>query len=389
MEPLSPSAGPEREERSLPMTRPLDDVEERANPGDLAWSDAPAGPSLGAWAEEGNWRAVAGFANALGKRREEMWARGQDLAMREHEMVPRPPEATADEAVTVAAVASVIRSVIVETGDDVATVATGVGVEPEWARGVLTGQVTDVDPLQVQRMCQALEATPGELFGVPASGASVMPTSPDQARASEPSAARNAPSPVVRQLLDVARFSPVEKTAADMAALDASRRAKLVGTLEDHHRRLGRWSQDLDDVRQDGPERARAPQPGVAPVSADRGDLRFPAAAAAGQIAFLVVDTGDDLDTVAAALGMEPEWAHAVVNGEIDFLSADEARQLCAGLELEPSEVFDPVAPGPPVEAVAWRRLLDEAPGMAPLDPSGHAAHALELPEPPDLDFGP
>ncbi len=161
MEPLSPSAGPEGEERSLPMTGPLDHVEERANPGDHAWSDAPAGPSLGAWAEEGNWRAVGGFAHALGKRREELWARGQELAMPEPETVPRPPGATADEAVSVAAVATVIRSVIVETGDDVATVATGVGVDPGWARGVLTGQVTDVDPLQVHRMCQALEATPG------------------------------------------------------------------------------------------------------------------------------------------------------------------------------------------------------------------------------------
>ncbi len=69
-------------------------------------------------------------------------------------------------------------------------------------------------------------------------------------------------------------------------------------------------------------------------------EVRLPAAPAAEQIALLIAETGDDLDTVARAVGMDPARTRGVVDGDIDWLDASEAQQLCAALELAPSEVF-------------------------------------------------
>lgn len=65
-------------------------------------------------------------------------------------------------------VATRIRNILLDTGDDPATVAQGLDVEPNWAVGVLTGEITDVDIDHVQRLCESLHCTPFDLFGAKA-----------------------------------------------------------------------------------------------------------------------------------------------------------------------------------------------------------------------------
>lgn len=63
-------------------------------------------------------------------------------------------------------VADQIRDLIIETGDDVATVAKGIGVEPEWAAGVLVGDILEIDLDHIQRLCAGLHCTPYDLWGL-------------------------------------------------------------------------------------------------------------------------------------------------------------------------------------------------------------------------------
>ena len=71
-------------------------------------------------------------------------------------------------ALPAAPVAAQLRNLIIDTGDDVATVARGVGVEPEWARAVLSGAMDEVDIPHVQQLCEGLHCTPYDLFGADA-----------------------------------------------------------------------------------------------------------------------------------------------------------------------------------------------------------------------------
>lgn len=84
---------------------------------------------------------------------------------------PTPaPEPRPDLAWSVPAdgAAAQLRALVIDTGDDVGTVAKGIGVEPEWARGVLIGEITEVDLDHVQRLCEGLHCTPYDLFGADA-----------------------------------------------------------------------------------------------------------------------------------------------------------------------------------------------------------------------------
>ena len=64
-----------------------------------------------------------------------------------------------------APVATELRHLMIDTGDDLPTVARGIGLDPDWARGVLTGDVVDVDVAHVQQVCEGLHCTPYDLFG--------------------------------------------------------------------------------------------------------------------------------------------------------------------------------------------------------------------------------
>lgn len=155
--------------------------------------------------------------------------------------------------VDAAAVAACIRGLVDHSGDDVTTVATTLGVEPAWAERLLTGEVIEVDPVKVQRMCLALDSTQAALFGV----------GPDIT------------------------------------------------------------SEELES-----------------PLPRSQADLRLPAAPLVAEIFSLQDETGDDFDTVARGLGVEPTLLHALVDGEIDPLTGAEARQLSTVLGLSAKELL-------------------------------------------------
>jgi hypothetical protein len=60
-----------------------------------------------------------------------------------------------------------------DTRDDLATIARGMNLEPEWAAGVLDGSITEVDLPHVQRICEGLHCTPYDFWGAEA-GRSIL-----------------------------------------------------------------------------------------------------------------------------------------------------------------------------------------------------------------------
>jgi hypothetical protein len=58
-----------------------------------------------------------------------------------------------------------IEELVRGTGDDLATVARGMNIEPEWAAGVLGGSIAEVDVDHVQRLCEGLRCTPHDFWG--------------------------------------------------------------------------------------------------------------------------------------------------------------------------------------------------------------------------------
>ena len=81
-------------------------------------------------------------------------------------------------ALPAAPVAAQLRNLIIDTGDEVATVARGVGVEPEWARAVLSGAMDEVDIPHVQQLCEACTAPPTTSLGPMRPAPSPTPTGP-------------------------------------------------------------------------------------------------------------------------------------------------------------------------------------------------------------------
>jgi hypothetical protein len=320
------------------MSRPTQpERHHEAAPWDLAWSEVPSRNQLATWADVGDSGALVEFATSLGHRLEALAARDEDLGKRERQLGLEPPAgAGVDDSVALAGVRACIRSLVVETGDDVATVAASLDLDPEWARGVLTGEVTELDRDQTDRMAAVLESSPEELFVVSDLGAYANAML-DAARAPAPDTAPPA-LPAVQHLVDAAGAVPAVELRAFVACLERDERLGLVDALEQRHGALGRWSADLDR-REERLARA-GPEPSVYAALRRGAQVCLPAAPAAEQIALLIAETGDDLDTVARAVGMDPARARGVVDGDIDWLDASEAQQLCAALELAPSEVF-------------------------------------------------
>ncbi len=57
-----------------------------------------------------------------------------------------------------------IEALLVQTQNDLPTVARGINVEPEWAAGVMDGTITEVDLDHVQRLCEGLHCTPYDFW---------------------------------------------------------------------------------------------------------------------------------------------------------------------------------------------------------------------------------
>jgi hypothetical protein len=322
----------------MAMSRPVPPNENHEpGPWDLAWAEVSSRNQLATWADVGDSGALVEFATSLAHRGEALVARDEDLAERERQLGLEPPAgAGVEDSIALAGVRACIRSLVVETGDDVATVAATLDLDPEWARGVLAGEVTELDPDQTGRMAAGLESSPEELFVVSDLGAYANAML-DAARAPAPDTAP-AGRPAVHHLVDAAGAVPAAELRAFVACLEREERLGLVDALEQRHGALCRWSADLDH-REERLARA-GPEPSVYAALRRGAEVRLPAAPAAEQIALLIAETGDYLDTVARAVGMDPARARGVVDGDIDWLDASEAQQLCAALELAPSEVF-------------------------------------------------
>jgi hypothetical protein len=62
-------------------------------------------------------------------------------------------------------VATELRNLMIDTGDDLVTVARGIGLDPEWARRLLAGHIRDVDLAHLRQVCAGLGCSAAELFG--------------------------------------------------------------------------------------------------------------------------------------------------------------------------------------------------------------------------------
>ncbi len=277
-------------------------------------------------------------AELLGSRRDELVEQARQLAVGESARAELPvpnrdaPASASAPTVHPAAIANCLASLIVETGDDAGTVAIALGVPASWVRGVLTGEITRIDPDHLAAMCAALETTPGELFGV-----ELVPhrTPPSRDRFQ---LAPTPPTTSAEALVDHAGFLRAEDVAQVLAALAPTEQVAVVSALARRHSQLETWADDLGLHRQGGVESfSPAPAPS-GPVSYDHPDL--PAAAAAAQLAILVTDTGESLEAIASAVGLDPRWARAVMDGSVNSIDADHARRLCDALELAPGTVF-------------------------------------------------
>ncbi len=110
-------------------------------------------------------------AAALDAREAALERREEELAQREHRVdvglaalqaeTPVQPRSS----LPVEPVKIQIEELVRGTGDDLATVARGMNIEPEWAAGVLDGSITEVDVDHVQRLCEGLHCTPHDFWG--------------------------------------------------------------------------------------------------------------------------------------------------------------------------------------------------------------------------------
>lgn len=297
------------------------------------------------------------LAELLGSRRDELLEQARQLAVGESARAElrvsnRDAPAASPPTVHPAAVANCLASLIVETGDDAGTVAMALGVPASWVRGVLTGEITRIDPDHLAAMCAALENTPGELFGV-----ELVPH-PTPPRRDRFQLAPIPPRTSAEALVDHAGFLRAEDFAQVLTSLEPTEQVAVVSALARRHSQLETWAEDLELHPQRGVEPfSPAPAPS-GPVSYDDPDL--PSAAAAAQLAILVTDTGESLETIASAIGLDPGWALAVMDGSVNSIDAAHARRLCDALELAPSTVFGSTT------SLAPQALLELPPTAAP-----------------------
>ncbi len=144
------------------------------SPPDVAEPERQLGAGRGGAARAGAGAdAVVRQAAALQSRSEDLDARELLLAEREARLDARAAEPQASAPPTVWSLPAApadpqINKQIVENRDDLPTVARGIGIDADWAAGVLTGVITDVDIEHVQRLCEGLHCTPYDMFGAKA-----------------------------------------------------------------------------------------------------------------------------------------------------------------------------------------------------------------------------
>lgn len=180
------------------------------------------------------------FAEALGRHRDQLWERAVAVATHEHALANRGGTGAPDPIVPPAAVAACLAAFVVESGDDIATVANGLGVDPAWARGVLTGDVTHVDLTHVEAMCTALECSPEELLGPAGAGLQFGCKQLAAAELAPPS-----PTTAAQELVDAAGFLRADELLVEVNAMEPDALADFVRALATRHSQLECWADDL------------------------------------------------------------------------------------------------------------------------------------------------
>lgn len=247
-----------------------------------------------------NLAAVEAAAADLGAREAEVAAHARSLAEREQRLeqarrelvasqrTPAPPQAWA---VPAAAAAAQLHALRVDTGDDVATLAQGVGVEAEWAAGVLSGEITTVDIAHVQALCEGLHCTPYDLFGAEAARSIDHAYGPELwPRYIEPLEPAGPLAPTLAiESLEVAEGGEGSRATVSVAAVVAELRARLA-----------------------------------------RGE--------------------GDLGALASEVDLSEDWIRAVLRGEVESLSSAEVDRLALALDKSPESLGDDLGPATELE---------------------------------------
>ncbi len=151
-------------ERSHSALAPSPGVEEPHGP-----HNPRPGPTASQLAQRG--AALDGRQSTLDAREAALDARERDLDRRDlraetWESSLRASTGVIDPRWTLPAgpVKGQIEVLLVQTQDDLPTVARGINVEPEWAKGVMDGSITEVDLDHVQRLCEGLHTTPYDFW---------------------------------------------------------------------------------------------------------------------------------------------------------------------------------------------------------------------------------
>lgn len=207
---------------------------------------------------------VAAAARAVAEREQRLEQTQAQLAAAPRGAAPEPAWA-----VPAGPAAAQLRALQVDTGDDVATVARGVGVEAEWAAAVLSGEIATVDVVHVQALCEGLHCTPYDLFGA-----------------------------------DAAR------------SIDHAYGPEL-------------WPRYIEPLEPVGPP----PQPsGTAQAAPAPEDSDVSVAAVAAELRSRLVASGRDVGELAAELGVERGWVAGLLRGEVASVAAAELTRLGEGL---------------------------------------------------------
>lgn len=144
---------------------------------------------------------LAGLVRALATRHAQLEAWADDLEGRQQSLAA----GLADPVLPAAGMAAELVALVAETGDDLDTVATNLGLAPAWAGDVVAGRTDVVELADARRLCDVLDLDPVATFG-PAGAAlaldrwAVVPYDPFIREAHVEAVEAEMPAPVVLDL---------------------------------------------------------------------------------------------------------------------------------------------------------------------------------------------
>ena len=162
-----------------------------------------------------------------------------------------------------------------------------------------------------------------------------------------------------RERQRTATASPMGETqgAADDLDRPAAALAERSRALDEREQRLREREARVD---------AMAVAVGLVPVVGRATSL--PAEPVRRQLEALVIDTGDGVDELARAGGIDPGWAAGVATGAITQVDLPHVRQVCEGLRCTPYDLWGPAAARSITHAYGPDAWPAEAEPLLPVD---------------------